>query len=86
MNGEKPNEERIREEVPPVKREGWSAEKVSEEASNKEPDEIYRQMKRGDETEGDADERDVAGAPKIGETPYEREETKQQGSNEGQHS
>jgi hypothetical protein len=76
MNGEKPNEEKVRDEVPNVKREGWSAEKVSEEATNKESDEIYRQISRGDETKGDADERDIAGSPLTGETPYEREETK----------
>ena len=38
------------ENIPNIERQGWSAEKISEEAANKEPDEIVRQMKRGDET------------------------------------
>lgn len=69
-------QEKVRDEVPNVKRQGWSAEKVSEEASNQESDEIYRQISRADETKGDADERDIAGSPENNETPYGREETK----------
>ena len=65
-----------KETAPDEKRQGWNAEKVSEEATNKEPDEIVRQMKRGDETKGDADDRDVAGSPETNETPHGREETK----------
>lgn len=69
-------EKKDEEKNPNVKREGWSAEKISEEATNKEPDEVTREMARGDETEGDADERDIAGAPEKNETPHGREETK----------
>lgn len=69
-------QEKVRDEVPNIKRQGWSAEKVSEEASNKESDEIYRQIARGDETKGDADERDIVGSPENTETPQGREETK----------
>ena len=60
----------------PVEKQGWDAKKLSDEATNKESDEIVRQIKRGDETKGDADERDVAGSPEKSETPQGREETK----------
>ena len=59
-----------------TKRQGWDAEKISEEATNQEPDEIVRQIKRGDESKGDADERDIVGSPETDETPHGREETK----------
>ncbi len=57
-------------------KQGWSAKKLSDEAANKESDEIARQIKRGDETKGDADDRDDAGSPENSETPHGREETK----------
>lgn len=69
-------QEKIEDDIPNIKHDGWSAEEVSEEAANKEPDEIYRQIARGDETKGDADERDIAGSSDKNETPYGREETK----------
>ena len=69
-------QEKNKDEAANVKREGWSAEQVSEEASNKETDEIYRQIARGDETEGDADERDIVGSSDVNETPHGRHETK----------
>lgn len=61
---------------PDVERQGWKAEELAEEASNKESDEITRQMLRGDETEGDPDERDVAGTIPSGETPQGYREIK----------
>lgn len=64
------------EEIPNIERQGWSAEKISEEATNKDSDEIVRQMRRGDETDGRADERDSAGSAEKNETPQGREETK----------
>ncbi len=64
------------ENMSDVEKQGWSAEKISAEASNKESDEIVRQIVRGDETEGDADERDIAGSADNTETPQGREETK----------
>lgn len=76
MNGEKATDEKVREEVPNVKRQGWSAEEISEEASNQESDEIYRQIARGDETKGDVDERDIVGSSDKNETPHGRHETK----------
>ena len=72
-------------------REGFSTEEISEgldrpgrseieditdEASHRDADGILRQTLRGDETEGDADERDIAGATAFKDTPHGREETK----------
>ena len=48
-----------------VKKEGWSAEDLGEESSYEDETEISRRLRRGDETEGDPDARDVAGA--VGE-------------------
>jgi hypothetical protein len=59
-----------------AEREEWSAEKVSEESTNLLPDEIQRQMLRGDETDGNADDRDVVGGAGSNETPQGREQTK----------
>lgn len=69
-------EKQDEEKVPNVKRDGWNAEELSQQATNKEPDEVTREIARGDETKGDADERDIAGAPEKNETPHGREETK----------
>lgn len=57
-------------------REDWSVEDIANEAVNLMPDEIQRQMLRGDESEGDADERDVVGNVNPNETPQGREATK----------
>lgn len=65
-----------KEEIPNVERGDWDAEKLAEEATNKESDEIVRQMLRGDATKGDADERDNAGSPDSKNTDYGREQTK----------
>lgn len=59
-----------------VKREGWEAETISEESANDQPDEIFRKVLRGDESKGDPDERDVAGAVQSEDTPHGREEIK----------
>ena len=64
------------QELEAVKREGWDVEDVSNEASLKDEDEIRRQFDRGGQTKGDADDRDVAGAPDIEDTPSGREEIK----------
>lgn len=67
------------EKIPDVKRDGYSAEEISEEATNKEPDEVTREMNRGDEdNKSEADDRDVAGSANSNETPHGREETKNQ--------
>ncbi|MDQ3665872.1 MAG: hypothetical protein M3410_04580 [Acidobacteriota bacterium] len=44
-----------------VEKEGWSAEKLGEESSYEGITEISRRLRRGDETAGDANARDVAG-------------------------
>jgi len=50
---------------------------ITDEASHRDPDGVLRQTLRGDETEGDADKRDIAGATAFEDTPHGREETKQ---------
>jgi hypothetical protein len=55
---------------------GWDLEDIAGEASQKEADEIYREARRGNETEGDADQRDVAGSTSTNETWQGREESK----------
>ena len=55
---------------------GWDLEDIAGEASQRTDDEIYREAQRGDETEGDADERDKAGSSDSNETPQGREESK----------
>ncbi len=57
-----------------VERDGWDAETLSEESSNKDSDEILREIRRGDETKGDANERDIAGRVNSNETWQGREE------------
>lgn len=74
--------ERNETNFPEAEREGWSAEELAEEASLQESDEITRQILRGDETKGDADERDVVGSVDSNETPHGRKEVKHtKGSN-----
>jgi hypothetical protein len=59
-----------------MNREGWKVEKLADEASQQDVDEIQRQTLRGDETKGDADERDAAGRVDSNETAQGREEAK----------
>ena len=53
-----------------------SRQEIAEEASYQEHDQIHRQTRRGDETKGDPDERDVAGAIDHEDTPHGWEERK----------
>ena len=53
-----------------------SREEIADQASYQEHDQIYRQTRRGDETKGDPDERDVAGAIGHDDTPQGWEERK----------
>jgi hypothetical protein len=55
------------------KREGWTADDLGEQSSYEGTSEISRRLRRGDETAGDPDERDVAGAIPIEDTPHGRE-------------
>lgn len=54
-------------------REGWSAQDLGEESSYEGTTEIDRRLRRGDESAGDPDERDVAGVIPEHETPHGRE-------------
>jgi len=55
-----------------------SSEEIAEQASKPDHDQIFRQPLRGDETKGDPDDRDVAGAVDHEDTPHGREERKHQ--------
>lgn len=57
-------------------KQGWKIDKLAEESSQISGDEIQRQVLRGDETKGDADERDHAGRTQSKDTPQGREEAK----------
>lgn len=65
-----------KENVPNIEKQGWQSEEIVEQASGQQSDEITRQILRGDETKGNADERDIAGSVSSDETPQGREETK----------
>ena len=49
---------------------------ITDEASHRDADGVLRQTLRGDETKGNPDARDVAGATDFKDTPHGREETK----------
>ncbi len=53
----------IKKKIPTVKSQGWDAKRLAEEASNEEYEDILRKILRGDESDGNADERDIANAP-----------------------
>ena len=54
----------------------WNSSDLSDEASLKDGDQIEREIRRNDESIGDADDRDTAGAVDSNETPHGREEAK----------
>lgn len=51
---------------------------IIREGSKTDVDQVIRQTRRGDETKGDPDERDVAGAVDFEDTPHGWEERKHQ--------
>lgn len=55
---------------------GWNIKELAAEASLTDEDQIQRQVLRDDESKGDPDERDLAGAIDADETPHGREDTK----------
>jgi hypothetical protein len=55
-----------------------TAEEIAEQASKPDLDQIFRQPRRGDESKGEPDDRDVAGAVDHEDTPHGREEIKHQ--------
>jgi hypothetical protein len=54
----------------------WSSDQLGDEASLKDKDDIQREIRRGGENKGEADERDVAGSASSDDTPQGREEAK----------
>jgi hypothetical protein len=56
-----------------VKKDGWTAEELGEQSSYEKETEIGRRLRRGDETLGDPNRRDVAGAIPAKDTPQGRE-------------
>ena len=70
------NRKEENEETSNVEREDRNIEKIADEAANKSADETLRQILRGDESRGDADERDVVGSSASIDTPQGREEAK----------
>ena len=54
-------------------KDGWSAEELGEESSYEDTTEIARRLRRGDETAGDPNARDVAGTIPEKDTPHGRE-------------
>lgn len=59
----KQNADRDRE-AQQIERNGFTAEEIGEQSAYEDETETARRMRRGDETKGDPDERDVAGAVK----------------------
>jgi hypothetical protein len=55
-----------------------SAEEIAEQGSKVDESEVKRQLQRGDESQGNPDERDVAGALEYEETAHGWEEVKHQ--------
>lgn len=62
-----------------------SAEEIARQASKADEDDIYRRVRRGDETKGDPDKRDVAGAIDFEDTPRGREERKHEVEEAAEH-
>jgi hypothetical protein len=56
-----------------VKKENWSAEELGEQSSYEGTTEISRRLRRGNESEGDPDARDVAAVVPEKDTPQGRE-------------
>jgi len=56
-----------------VKKEGWSADDLGEQSTYEGTTEISRRLRRGDESAGDPEARDVAGAVPEKDMPHGRE-------------
>lgn len=70
------DQQKENEEIQDVERGDWSVKQVADESANQPADETLRQFLRGDETEGDADKRDIVGSSDSIDTPQGREEAK----------
>ncbi|MCY7345962.1 MAG: hypothetical protein LH614_07035 [Pyrinomonadaceae bacterium] len=76
------NQKKENEEIPNVERQDWSVKEIVDQSTNKFSDETLREILRGDESQGDPDERDIVGSPDSIDTPQGREEAKNhQGNN-----
>ena len=64
--------------VPDVKRDNWDAKNLVKESSSEDSDETVRKVLRGNESQGNPDNRDIAGAVNPNETPQRSEENKHQ--------
>lgn len=69
-------QEKENEEIKDVTRDEWNAQELADQATNFPSDEITREMLRGDETQGNPDNRDVVGGVESKDTPHGRKETK----------
>ena len=74
-------DQKVKDHQPPYQEEheGLSSQEMADlvdEGSYLDPDDVLRQTLRGDESKGDPDERDVAGATDSKDTPHGREDTK----------
>jgi len=74
-------DKKVKDHQPPYQeeREGLSSgqiKKITEESGYNDSDGVLRQTLRDDETKGNPDDRDVAGATGFEDTPHGREETK----------
>ncbi|MGI8494524.1 MAG: hypothetical protein ACR2L1_04320 [Pyrinomonadaceae bacterium] len=67
--------------IPDVERQGWNVEKLNEESVNEDFDDILRKTLRGNEDEGDSEERDLVGKANSDETPQAKEEAKNEAQN-----
>lgn len=68
------------------KREGWGAEDLGEQSSYEGTTEMSRRLRRGNETAGDPNERDVAGAIPNEDTPQGREVPRRPGESADENS
>lgn len=68
--------ERENKDYPNAERDDFDARQIVDESVNKPADETVREVLRGDESKGDADERDIVGGSDSIDTPQGREEAK----------
>lgn len=64
------------QQLPASESSEWNTDEIAEQSSNQMPDEILRQVLRGDESKGSADHRDIVGGSATIDTPQGREEAK----------
>lgn len=75
------NEKEDQDNSPSIEHEDLDVKKINDESTNKPSDETLREVLRGDESKGDADERDIVGGSESIDTPQGREEAKKDTEN-----